>query len=70
MTTNEERESQKSIIADNLEDKGKIKKTLQVDSSGIENYVGKWLGHLIKAMKSYWMKKCPRYLQNCDGNLI
>ena len=63
--TDEQRESQEPMIADNTDDMRKIIKAFEEeDSSGTENDIGKWLDHLTKAVVDYWIKKDRMDLQN------
>ena len=54
MTTDEHRESQEPMIADDTYHIGKIDKTLEkADFSGTENNIGKWPDHLAKAVVNH-----------------
>ena len=47
---------------------GDLQDTL--NSTGIDNDIGKWPDHLSKAVVEYWIRKGPKELQHCDAKLI
>ena len=65
VTIDEQCEGQEPMIADNTADIRKIQKVLNdADLSGIENDIGKWSGHLTKAVVDYLSEKGPKDLLN------